>query len=188
MKWHVSSSLFTKLDNFLQFVIYMVWWSLGNKKLRFLLISWSSKNKNYIFQSPNHVGINLKPHFLFKIGYYIVPSPFTALLMTIPAWKIIDKWNWIINEIHLLSIVQYSFFFTKNTSLTVYYSKGNKKDIRFYVNKNMDITILSSNHFCYCTWKLNRPSKPSDVGRQPMTQVALPQFVLPLIYFQKGRK
>ena len=45
----------------------------------FLLISWSSKNGNYTFQSLNHVDINLKPHFLIKSGYYIVPSPSTAL-------------------------------------------------------------------------------------------------------------
>ena len=47
--------------------------------MRFLLISWSSKNGNYIFQSLNHVDINLKPRFLIKSGYYIVPSPSTAL-------------------------------------------------------------------------------------------------------------
>ena len=33
MKWHISSWLFTKLDDFLLFVIYMVEWSLHNKKL-----------------------------------------------------------------------------------------------------------------------------------------------------------
>ena len=37
------------------------------------------QNGNYIFQSLNHVDINLKPHFLIKCGYHIVPSPSTAL-------------------------------------------------------------------------------------------------------------
>ena len=45
----------------------------------FLLISWSSKYGNYIFQSLNYVGINLKPWFLIKSNYYIVPSPSTTL-------------------------------------------------------------------------------------------------------------
>ena len=39
--------------------------------MRFLLISLSFKNGNWIFQSLNHVDI--------KSGYYIVPSPSTAL-------------------------------------------------------------------------------------------------------------
>ena len=43
------------------------------------LISWSSKNANDILQSLNHVEINLKLWFLIKSGYYIVPSPSTAL-------------------------------------------------------------------------------------------------------------
>ena len=38
MKWHVTSWLFTKLDDYLLFIIYMVEWSLHNKDLRFLLI------------------------------------------------------------------------------------------------------------------------------------------------------
>ena len=46
---------------------------LGNKKLCFLLIG------NSIFESLNHIEINLKPRFLIKSGYYIVPSPSTAL-------------------------------------------------------------------------------------------------------------
>ena len=33
-----------------------------------------------IIQKLNHVDINLKPRFLIKSGYYIVPSPSTALL------------------------------------------------------------------------------------------------------------
>ena len=82
MKWHIISRLFTKLDDFLPFFIYMVYWSLGNKKLRFLLISWSSKNGNYIFQSLNHVDVNFKLQVLIKRGYYIVPNPSTALIET----------------------------------------------------------------------------------------------------------
>ena len=47
----------------------------------FLLISWLSKNVNLIFQSLNHSDINLKPQFFIKSGYYVVPSPSTALLV-----------------------------------------------------------------------------------------------------------
>ena len=36
--------------------------------------------RNYILQSLNHVDVNLKPQFLIKISYYIVPSPSTALV------------------------------------------------------------------------------------------------------------
>ena len=43
----------------------------------------SEKRKFDFFQSLNHVDINLKPRFLIKSGYYIVPSPSTALLSTI---------------------------------------------------------------------------------------------------------
>ena len=53
MKRHISSRLFTKLDNFLPFVFYMV----GNKKLCFLLIL---SKENQIFQSLNHIEVNLK--------------------------------------------------------------------------------------------------------------------------------
>ena len=60
---------------------YQNWWSSRNKKLCFLLISWSSKNGNFIVQSLHHVDVNLKPRFLIKSGYYIVPSPFTALFL-----------------------------------------------------------------------------------------------------------
>ena len=31
-----------------------------------------------MFQSLNHVDVNLHPGFLIKSGYYIVPSPSTA--------------------------------------------------------------------------------------------------------------
>ena len=37
------------------------------------------QNRNEIFQSLNHVDINMKPGFLVKIGYHIVPSLYTAL-------------------------------------------------------------------------------------------------------------
>ena len=49
MKWHITSWLFTKFYDFLPFVIYMFKWSLHNKRLCFLLIHISWKNKNYIF-------------------------------------------------------------------------------------------------------------------------------------------
>ena len=38
MKWHISSWLFTKLDDFLLFGFYKVEWSFGWKKLCFLLV------------------------------------------------------------------------------------------------------------------------------------------------------
>jgi hypothetical protein len=52
----------------------MVEGSLGKKKKRFLLII-----PTEIFQSLNYVGVNLKAQFLIKSGYYIVPSPSTAI-------------------------------------------------------------------------------------------------------------
>ena len=52
-----------------------------NKKLRFLLIHNSWKTEIEMFQSLNHVDVNLKPRFLNKSGYYIVPSPSTALTL-----------------------------------------------------------------------------------------------------------
>ena len=53
MKWQISSWLFTKLDNFLPLVYYMVEWSLHNKKLLFLLIHNCWKTKNW-FSFFNH--------------------------------------------------------------------------------------------------------------------------------------
>ena len=38
MKWHISSWVFIKLDDFLPFYFCVVKWSLCNKKLRFMLI------------------------------------------------------------------------------------------------------------------------------------------------------
>ena len=49
IKWRISSWLFTKLDNFLPFIYYMVGWPLHNKKTRFLLLHSSWKTKNFIF-------------------------------------------------------------------------------------------------------------------------------------------
>ena len=57
--------------------------------MRFLLISWSSKNGNYIFQSLNYVDINWKLWFLIKSSYYIVPSASSALDFI---WGIIDDY------------------------------------------------------------------------------------------------
>ena len=64
----------------LRIFFYKVKWSLGDRKLRFLLISWSTKNGNYILQSLNQVDVNLKPRVLIKSGYHILPSPSTALV------------------------------------------------------------------------------------------------------------
>ena len=52
------------------------------------------------FQSLNHVDINLKPRFLIKSGYYIVPSPSTALSNTYKSvlWTVdLLKQKWIQN-------------------------------------------------------------------------------------------
>ena len=38
------------------------------------------KNGNYNSPKLNHVDVNLKPQFLIKSGYHIVPSPSTALV------------------------------------------------------------------------------------------------------------
>ena len=37
---------------------------------------------NSITELTNHVDVNLKPWFLIKSGYYIVPGPSTALIFT----------------------------------------------------------------------------------------------------------
>ena len=101
MKWHISSWIFTKLDEFLPFVSYMVKWFLGSKKLCFLLISLFSKNENWIFQSLNHVGMNLKPRFLTKSGHYIIPIPSTALVSIIFKMKRYDNfWAKFCDSVH----------------------------------------------------------------------------------------
>jgi len=38
--------------------------------------------ENWILQLLNHVNVNLKPQFLIKSGYYIVPSPSTASIQS----------------------------------------------------------------------------------------------------------
>ena len=43
----------------------------------------AEKRKFDFFQSLNHVDVNLKPRFLIKSGYHIVPSPSTALAASI---------------------------------------------------------------------------------------------------------
>ena len=73
---------FTTLDDFLPIISYMIQWSLENKKMRFLLISWLSKTEIRFFLSLNHVEIHLNPQFLIKSGYYVVPSPSTDLRVT----------------------------------------------------------------------------------------------------------
>ena len=44
----------------------------------FLFYSWNMESD--MFQSLNHVDVNLKLRFLAKSGHYIVPSPSTALV------------------------------------------------------------------------------------------------------------
>ena len=66
------------------------------QKIAFLLISWSSKNGNYTFQSLNYLDINKKPRFLIKSGYYILPSSYTALLvlLLLHSYCIFDAASW----------------------------------------------------------------------------------------------
>ena len=83
MKWHISSWLFTKLDDFFSICHRH---SLVIAKFNFRKSADQFQQKidqlsfgYYIFQSLNHVEVNLKPQFLIKSGYYISPSPSTAL-------------------------------------------------------------------------------------------------------------
>ena len=53
-----------------------------------------------MFQSLTHVDFNLKPQFLIKSGYYIVPSPSTALIFTVnnlPPEEIISNHIYVAN-------------------------------------------------------------------------------------------
>ena len=45
------------------------------------------KNKFFVYI---HIDFNLKPRFLSKIGYYIVPTPSTALVLKIQMEKTIN--------------------------------------------------------------------------------------------------
>ena len=81
MKLHITSWLFTKLDDYLPFIIYMVEQSLYMiKNCVFCWYTTDEKRKFYFFQSLNHVDFYFKPQFLVKSGYYIVPSPSTTLV------------------------------------------------------------------------------------------------------------
>ena len=51
--------------------------------------------RNYILQSLNHVEVNSKPQFLIKSGYYIVPSPSTALLTSKGVTCLVDSLGYI---------------------------------------------------------------------------------------------
>ena len=90
MKRHIISWLFTKLDDFLPFFLYMVEWSLGNKSCVFC---W--KTEVQFYQSLNHVDGNLKLQFLIKSGYYIVPSPSTTLkyCISLISWGIFKDFD-----------------------------------------------------------------------------------------------
>ena len=52
---------------------------LHNKNCIFCWYTTAEKWKFDFFQSLNHVDVNLKPQFLIKRGYFIVPSHSTAL-------------------------------------------------------------------------------------------------------------
>ena len=66
-------------------------WSLFNKKLRFLLIHNSWKTEIWFFFSITEpYKDNLKPQFLIKSSYYIVASPYTALMWCVVGEGISD--------------------------------------------------------------------------------------------------
>ena len=83
--------------------MYMVQLSLGNKKLCFLpdLLIFQKQKLNFSMTKPfknglNHVDMNQKLLFLIKSGYYIVPSPSTALTPNTPLINtsfMNSKWN-----------------------------------------------------------------------------------------------
>ena len=64
MKWQISSCFFSKLDNFVTFVFYMV------EQLAF---SADNSNRIWIFQSLNHVEVNLKQGSRVSFILYQVP-------------------------------------------------------------------------------------------------------------------
>ena len=80
MKWHITSWHFTKLFDFLPFFIYMVEWSLHNKKLPFQMIhnSWNTESMSF-FSITEPRRFFWSPNSLIKSGYYVVPSPSTIL-------------------------------------------------------------------------------------------------------------
>ena len=67
---------------FFPFVIYMLSDHYITKKCVFCWYTTAKKRKFDFFQSLNHVDVNLKPPFLIKSGYHIVPSLFTTLKET----------------------------------------------------------------------------------------------------------
>ena len=122
MKWHISSWLFTKLDDFLPYVYYsdlsitkncVFWWytTVENGNLiwfDFFLITEPCRD-------------NLKLWILIKRGYHIVPSPSTALLKIKEftyrnSWKIPignTRWNW--NSFGILPDFSCHLLLWKNT-------------------------------------------------------------------------
>ena len=83
--------------------------------MHFLLISWSS-----IFQSLNHLGINLKALFLIKSGYYIVPSASTTLTFFSAVTS---------DRVYLQMIFRLKIFISKN------YNVSNLWSIPFIIRK-----------------------------------------------------
>ena len=72
------------------------------------------------FQSLNHVDMNLKPRYLIKSGYYIVPSPSTALIGTLFKALFVD---FLENEAFLRRVAM-----VPNGLLTLLTSKMSKKE------------------------------------------------------------
>ena len=89
MKRYISSWLVTKLNDFFPFVVYMVLWSLHNKKKIAFSVNiqqlnnknYKFFNKNYKFLSLNHVDVNLK--ILIKSGYYIYIVPYLSTTLAL---------------------------------------------------------------------------------------------------------
>ena len=85
MKWHISSWLFAKLDDFQSFVVYssviFTW-----QKMHFLFCWYTTaENENLIFffQSLKRHVETIWSQGLIKSSHYIVPSPSTALVFFI---------------------------------------------------------------------------------------------------------
>ena len=98
MKWHISSLHFTKLDNFLPFVTYMVEWSLGNKKIVF------SADQLIIQKRKLDFSITKPCRYQFEVSIfnqerllpilYLVPLPPYLILINFCLFFLPEKSRW----------------------------------------------------------------------------------------------
>ena len=87
---------FTKLDDFLPFVYYVVEWSLHNKQILLIHKSWKTK---IWFQSLNHIKTISSHCFWSRAVYYIVPITSTASLERDKC-----KFIWFFSELMYVSV------------------------------------------------------------------------------------